>query len=265
MPGDLEIRLFLFSCTFLAGIEAMKAEGWRLYVFWAVCAAFGLAGLGWSWIFVLSPTVANWIAQIATSPQSWFVLLALGLLLIAATSPQKPKTIASHGVTAETAVIPIDRPKPPVEIEFRWRPAGHDDPIQIDVLITALRNVKDLAIIGTAATATYYMTGEAEWEWHPSVRLLASLDFFKGENNTTLVLSCDRKDSTKKKGVLLLNTHIVPVRNSQMILLRVTVVSTDREWPHEAAYFVKRLGEFLDVQTAPASALEHIKDNGKQA
>ena len=85
MHGDLEIQIFFFASAFLAGVEAMKAEDWRRWAFWGVCGLFAAIGFGWYWLKGIYPPVTGWVTEIATSPQSWFVLIVLGLVLLAIT------------------------------------------------------------------------------------------------------------------------------------------------------------------------------------
>lgn len=89
MSGDLEIRLFLFSSAVLAGYEAMKATKWRMWVFWALCGGFAIAGAAWSWIENVYPPITSRIAEVATNTESWFLLFVLVLVLVAATG--KPR------------------------------------------------------------------------------------------------------------------------------------------------------------------------------
>lgn len=82
---DLVIQIFFWTSGVLCGVEAMKASGWRLWTFAATGAALILAGLCWSLLKDVSPPVTRWVTEVATSPQSWFVLVVLGLLLLAVT------------------------------------------------------------------------------------------------------------------------------------------------------------------------------------
>lgn len=94
---DLTITLFFFTSAVLAGFEAMKASGWRLWAFWILTALFAAIGLSWLWLKEISPTLTRWVGEIATSPQSWFVLIILGLVLLAVTGRKSKQAGLSAG------------------------------------------------------------------------------------------------------------------------------------------------------------------------
>jgi hypothetical protein len=86
LQGDnLLITLFFFTSAVLGGFEAMKAKGWRALAFWFLTAVFGIAGVAWYPLKDVYPPLTRYISEIATSPQSWFVLFVLGVVLLAAT------------------------------------------------------------------------------------------------------------------------------------------------------------------------------------
>jgi hypothetical protein len=89
MQDDLTIPLFFFTCAFLAVVEAMKASGWRLYAFGALGVLTVAIGLAWQWIKGIYPPLTNWIVELATSAQSWFLLAVLGFILIAITGRRR--------------------------------------------------------------------------------------------------------------------------------------------------------------------------------
>lgn len=107
MPDDLPIQLFLLASAVVVGAEAVKATGWRLWVFIGVCSAFVISAFAWPWLKGIYPPVTSWIGEIATSPHSWFLLIVLGLVLIAATGARKTRTafpnVAEITASPETA------------------------------------------------------------------------------------------------------------------------------------------------------------------
>jgi hypothetical protein len=93
MVGDDLIIIFLLSSAFLAGLEAMKATGWRIRAFGALAGVCVCAGLGWHWLKEVYPPFTGWMSSIATNPQSWFILLVLGLVWMATTGRKRTKPI----------------------------------------------------------------------------------------------------------------------------------------------------------------------------
>lgn len=82
---DLVIQIFFWTSGFLCGVEAMKAAKWRLWTFTAVGVALVIVGLFWGLLKEISPAITRWVTDVATSPQSWFVLIVLSLLLLSIT------------------------------------------------------------------------------------------------------------------------------------------------------------------------------------
>ena len=112
MHDDLTIQLFLFTCAVPVGVEAMKASGWRLYVFCTLTILFVLAGVGWPSLKGASPSLSGWLGEIAASPQSWFFLVALALVAVAATG-RKVRTAlppAEIAGSSNPAVQTVDLP-----------------------------------------------------------------------------------------------------------------------------------------------------------
>lgn len=77
---SLEIQLFFFGSAVLTALEAMKERHWRAYALWGVTALGVICGTGWGTIKEWSPPVTAFITQIATNPESWFILIVLGLV-----------------------------------------------------------------------------------------------------------------------------------------------------------------------------------------
>jgi hypothetical protein len=85
MTEELTIQLFFFSSALLAGFEAMKAGGWRVWAFGGLTALLAIFGLAWHSLKEIYPPLTIWVTEIATSPQSWFALIVIALVLIAMT------------------------------------------------------------------------------------------------------------------------------------------------------------------------------------
>jgi hypothetical protein len=96
-PGDDLIIIFLLSSAFLAGLEAMKASGWRIWAFGVLSGAFVCAGIGWHWLKDVYPPFTGWMSAIVTNPESWFILLVLGLVWLATTGRKGKKPFERDG------------------------------------------------------------------------------------------------------------------------------------------------------------------------
>lgn len=88
---DLVIQIFFWTSAFLALVEAMKATGWRVWAFGALVAVLAVAGAAWGSVREVYPPFTAWMTNIATNPQSWFLLLLLALVLVAATGRVKKR------------------------------------------------------------------------------------------------------------------------------------------------------------------------------
>src|SRR3712207_5472834 len=85
MQDDLQVHLFFFASSVPLGIEAMKAAGLRLRVgFGALAAACLALGLFWPRLKDLYPPLTAWFVELAGSPQTWFLLVVLVLVALAA-------------------------------------------------------------------------------------------------------------------------------------------------------------------------------------
>jgi hypothetical protein len=97
---DLIIQVFFWSSGLIAGYEAMKASGWRIWVFGGLGAFLILAGFTWGGLKDVSPPFTRWITEIATDPQSWFLLMVIGLVLLSITGrTQRIEKTAPESVT----------------------------------------------------------------------------------------------------------------------------------------------------------------------
>jgi hypothetical protein len=104
MQDDLTIPLFFWTCAFMAGVEAMKAEGWRVRAFGALAVFLVALGVFWQWVKEFYPPLTGAITEVATSPHSWFTLIALGLVVVAVTG--RSRRMTSHAPQQEVVLPP---------------------------------------------------------------------------------------------------------------------------------------------------------------
>jgi hypothetical protein len=99
---DLVIQVFFWTSAFLAAVEAMKASGWRVWAFAALGAVLFLCGALWHWLKEIYPPFTAWVTTIATSPQSWFLLLVIFIVLVSVTgrAKRRPQSDGSSEFTA---------------------------------------------------------------------------------------------------------------------------------------------------------------------
>jgi hypothetical protein len=96
--GDnLIIQIFFWTSAVLCGVETVKASGWRIWAFGLIGSILALAGLTWGILKDLSPPLTRWVADVATAPQSWFVLIVLGLVLLSVTGRKARKDGSGSG------------------------------------------------------------------------------------------------------------------------------------------------------------------------
>jgi hypothetical protein len=144
-PGDDLIIIFLLSSAFLAGLEAMKATGWRIWAFGVLSGAFVCAGLGWHWLKDVYPPFTGWMSAIVNNPESWFILLALGLVWLATTGRRRKKPFEPDGNRDEItdSLLELVRKVAFLQGQFDLlpTPAPYDD----GKLLSALSEVNETA------------------------------------------------------------------------------------------------------------------------
>ena len=72
-----QIRILFGTVGIFAGYEAMKADRWQRYVFWALTVGFGIIALSWSWLQDIYAPATQFVVGIATNGETWVVLFAL--------------------------------------------------------------------------------------------------------------------------------------------------------------------------------------------
>jgi hypothetical protein len=93
MSGDdLTIRLFFLGCAVAFGIAAVSVEtSFKRTSFGVLTVACVAAAILWIHVKTTWPSVSSPVAQVATSPQSWF-LVVMFLLAVFASQPSRSKT-----------------------------------------------------------------------------------------------------------------------------------------------------------------------------
>jgi hypothetical protein len=93
-----QIRLVFGSASILAGYEAMKLQGARRLIFWLVCGLFASVALFWPFLAGLYAPATAAVISIATSYQTWVILVALGLVSVAVSPMKKVPPVAAGTV-----------------------------------------------------------------------------------------------------------------------------------------------------------------------
>ena len=175
-----------------------------------------------------------------------FTALAAGGLVLWRTVRNRDASQSRHVGSAKTDLV---------EIEFKWKPGGANDPFEISAIVTAKQNLKDFALIGHFAITVHYLSG-AKWLWEPSIRLLRLDDFFKGEVKTVPVIRCPRSGSA----LTVFNERTWGLKSDGvLILLRVTAVSDSGEQHIQKAYNARQFGAQNDLQPIHLDDLSDIE------
>lgn len=89
MPDDFAVPSLLLSTAAFAGIEAMKAVGWRVKAFAALATVFAIAGISWPWLKTAHRPMAEFVAEAAATPLPWLLLIALAWHWLSTTGGRK--------------------------------------------------------------------------------------------------------------------------------------------------------------------------------
>jgi hypothetical protein len=167
------------------------------------------------------------------TPALWqpLVLTPFGLVVLWLALRRGGKKIERDALTTKDAV----------QIEFRWKPGGANDPFEINAVVTAKQNIKNLALIGHFAVAKHYETN-TKWIWEPSTRLLKLDDIFKGEVKAIPIIRCPRNDGAGDSMMIFNERTWGTKEESQLLLFRVTAISDTGEQHVQKAYHARRIG-----------------------
>ena len=102
--NDLTIQLFFFTSAIFAGVEAVKANGWRAWLFGGLAGLFAITGAAWPSLKEIYPPLSRSIGEVASSPQAWFTLIVLALAVVALTGRKARATATSS--TGEPIELP---------------------------------------------------------------------------------------------------------------------------------------------------------------
>lgn len=128
--SQLTVAIFFWGSAVVIGLDAMKADGLRAKVLWALTAAFGVAGFLVRPLWELFPDVSAALVELVRSPVAWFGLSALAYLVLRSPPPPAdgPRTtaddlrqfvrdelvrnsVATTGAEVEPAPPPPSKPK----------------------------------------------------------------------------------------------------------------------------------------------------------
>jgi hypothetical protein len=142
-----------------------------------------------------------------------------------------------------------------VQIEFRWKSGGANDQYEINAIVAAKQNLKNFVLIGHFAVAEHYLSS-SKWLWQPSVRLLKTEGIFQGEVKSLPLIRCPRKDDGNS--MMIFNERAWGVKDSQLLLLRVTAVSDSGTVHFQKAYSSQKIGDVILLDSIDMNDVAYV-------